>query len=214
MTSKERYEASRLLVDFIRDFGVLLEHQLGAIQFLMSKTVEEVMDHVKELGDKTHLEVNKSDEIIVGDTESDTKLASAAVESENQILKNQSIDEKEKSSILQNQMRRLGGTFSKKVEALSTLERELQKIIYSLVGSLSYDDVIGQRLAHIIDAIDTLNKGISEYVKNPSGRNDSRAVTYLRNKILTETYLRYTTEEEKEVFHRIFGRPKKVVSNG
>ena len=37
---------------------------------------------------------------------------------------------------------------------------------------------------------------------------DGVKVKMLRNKVLTEVYLSYSSEEEKEVFHKIFGYPR------
>jgi hypothetical protein len=98
--------------------------------------------------------------------------------------------------------------FSKHLEAISMLDANLQKVLSDVIGSVSVDDIIAQRLGHVIQSLQTLQVALAKFLVDYKTECSPEKVKLLRNKVLTEVYLSYSSEEEKEVFHKIFGYPR------
>lgn len=93
-----------------------------------------------------------------------------------------------------------GGSLSNKFSG------ELSDILMSMMGALSADDVIAQRLAHVVSGIQTFNVGMSYVLMDFDNRFNTAAVNRLTDDILKTTYRYYTTEEERDIFKTMFGK--------
>ncbi len=116
--------------------------------------------------------------------------------------------------LLESRLLRSSGVFSKHLEAVSRLDADLQGLVAKVMGSVSADDVIAQRLGHIITSMQTMHQALALFLNDYRKQCTPDGVKMLRNRVLTEVYLSYTAEDEREVFHKIFGQPreKKKVS--
>ncbi len=210
--SKDSITASKILVDFLRDFTLLTEQQLVSIRVLMEKTVADVMDSVMSMNNVATEKKVKANEILVKDKASQGFVSSSSKElekNETQILSGQSNDSLRKD-YLENKLMRTGGLFSKHMEAISGLDHDLQNIIAKIIGAVSVDDVIAQRLSHIISSMNNLQNELSELLVNFKQNARAESIKGFRNKVLTQVYLSYTSEDERLIFHRIFGHPKEM----
>ena len=177
---------AKILVDFIRDFTSLAECQLKAIREIMEDTVQEIMSSVGDLSNtatKSNL-IRQSEPATNGLTES------------------------QRGDSLEDHLRKSGGELSKQIEAMGHLNADIQAILAKVVGSVSMDDVLGQRLNHIINSIAVLRRGIREILSDLAAYRTQKAIKVFKNRILTDVYRSYTSEDEKEIFHKIFGQPK------
>jgi len=210
LENKDAFQAAKILVDFIRDFTFLSEKQLLAIRSLMEETVQDIMVSVNSMSCKADEKKSQATEVLVRDDEtSEFRYSSTKIKEEaDQLTKSDSLAKRRE--FLENQLRRSGGVFSKHMEALHSLDGEVQDILFRVMGAVSMDDVMGQRLTHVVSSLDLLKDGISEVIKNYDAYLRVKEIKLLRNRILTEVYRSYTTEEEKEIFHRIFGQPREV----
>lgn len=210
--SKDSMLASKLLVDFLRDFNLLTEHQLVAVRVLMENTVAEVMKSVTSINDVASQKKVKANEVLIKDKTSQDFVSSSSQElekNEKAILAGTSNDSVRKD-YLENKLMRTGGLFSKHMEAISGLDKDLQNIIAKIVGAVSVDDVIGQRLSHIISSMNELQTELSTLLANYRQNARADAIKLFRNRVLTQVYLSYTSEDERETFHKIFGHPKEM----
>lgn len=207
MESKESFLAAKILVDFIRDFTFLAEQQLLAIRGLMESTVEEIMTSVNNISSTADDHISQASKVMLKDDQTD-KFREVSTEEVDQKEAQLSSSRDEKRIALENQLRRSGGIFSKKMEALSTMDENVQDVLIKVVGAVSMDDVMGQRLSHVIHSIYLLRTGLARVVKNKGEFNTQKSVKQFRNELLTEVYRSYTAEEEKKIFHDIFGQPK------
>src|SRR6476620_3127154 len=103
--SKDSFIASKILVDFLRDFTLLTEQQLVSIRVLMERTVADVMDSVTSMSN---------------------------VADQKKILSQQS-DDSLRRDYLEDKLMRTGGLFSKHMEAISGLDRDLQNLIAKII---------------------------------------------------------------------------------
>jgi hypothetical protein len=210
--SKDSINASKILVDFLRDFTLLTEQQLVSIRVLMEKTVADVMDSVMSMNNVATEKKVKANEVLVKDKSSHSFVSSSSKElekNETQILSGQA-DDSLRKNYLENKLMRTGGLFSKHMEAISGLDHDLQNIITKIMGAVSVDDVIAQRLSHVISSMNHLQKELSQLLVNFKQNARAESIKGFRNKVLTQVYLSYTSEDERLIFHRIFGHPKEM----
>lgn len=186
MQNRESFQTAKSLVDFIRDFTSLSEAQLRAVRTIMEQTVQDVMNNVGDLSSTAVQPQNPCDS---DSPKSDGQHSAAVI-------------------ALENKLRTSGGKLAKQIEAMGSLDKEIQSILLRVVGSVSMDDVLGQRLNHVINSIAVVRRGIKKILLNTDSYNDQKSMKHLKNQILTEVYRSYTSEEEKEIFHKIFGHPK------
>lgn len=210
--NKDSLIASKILVDFLRDFTLLTEQQLVSIRVLMEHTVAEVMNSVTSMSDVASEKKVKANEVLIKDKTSQDFVSSSSQElekNEKQILSGQSNDSLRKD-YLENKLMRTGGLFSKHMEAISGLDHDLQNLIAKIIGAVSVDDVIAQRLTHIISSMNHLQSELSSLLGNFQQNARSESMKLFRNRVLTQVYLSYTSEDEKLIFHKIFGHPKEM----
>lgn len=196
MTARDRFPAAKILVDFMRDFTLLQEQQLVAVRRMMVQTVDNVMTSVHQLSDASDIKKRQANEILAkkATQESDETFSSAVPDLS--------------QDTLEDELRRTGSRFAKHLEAISTLDDAVKGILLQVVGVLSSDDVIGQRLQHIKSSLQEFNSGMSSFLEDPLHLQNQERIKKLRNEILTNVYLSYTSEAERMTFHRIFGHPK------
>lgn len=212
LESKDAIMGSKILVDFLRDFTQLTESQLVTIRAMMESTVAQVMDSITVMSNVATAKNTEANEVLVKDQNSQDFVASSSknLEQSEQTLLEGADDSSQRRSLLEAKLLRTGGIFTKHMEAISGLNGEVQNFIAKVVGAVSMDDVIAQRLSHIIISIQVLHRELSKLLINYREESRSTNIKQFRNRVLTQVYLSYTSEEEKEIFHRIFGHPKEV----
>lgn len=210
--SKDNFVASKILVDFLRDFTLLTEQQLVSIRMLMEKTVADVMNSVTSMSQVADEKKIKANEVLIKDKKSQDFVSSSSKElekNEQAILSGEATDSQRKD-YLENKLMRTGGIFSKHMEAISGLDRDLQNLIAQIIGAVSVDDVIAQRLSHIIAGMNHLQVELGTLLANYKLNARADAIKLFRNRVLTQVYLSYTSEDERLIFHKIFGHPKEM----
>lgn len=210
---KEEVQASKILVDFVRDFSLLTEQQILSVRKMMEQTVSEVMEHVTTMASAASSSQDKANELLVRDESRNGEFVSSnrsVVESKETELLKVERNEEIRKAYLEGQLMRSGGVFTKHLEALSRLNVDLQTLVSRVIGAVSIDDVIAQRLSHVISSVQELQDELVPLIAHHKDYNTTDAVKMFRNKVLTKVYLSYTSEDEKEVFHKIFGHPKEV----
>ncbi|HYX34031.1 MAG TPA: hypothetical protein VE954_13035 [Oligoflexus sp.] len=210
--SKDSFVASKLLVDFLRDFTLLTEQQLVSIRMLMEKTVADVMDSVTSMSQVADEKKIKANEVLIKDKKSQDFVSSSSKELEKDeiaILAPTSNDSLRKD-YLENKLMRTGGLFSKHMEAISGLDRDLQNMLAKIIGAVSVDDVIAQRLSHIIAGMNQLQVELATLLANFKLNARVESIKLFRNRVLTQVYLSYTSEDERLIFHKIFGHPQQI----
>ena len=209
---KEETIASKILIDFVRDFTHLTENQLSSVKKMMEDTVRSVMDSVMGMSESASNQKKKANEVLVHDAAQMSLVSSDRQEIEKREMQDigQDANEDLRKNTLENQMMRAGGTFSKHMEALSRTDGELQRLVLKVVGSVSNDDLMAQRLSHVISSLSILRSELCIVLSDYKKHNTPDSIKAFRNRVLSEVYLSYTAESEKEIFHQLFGHPKEI----
>jgi hypothetical protein len=219
MNKLEQITAARKLVEFVRAYTVLQEQQLNAIRVAMERLVVDVMGTIKDINHKTQAKSQGADVVLISASSNDSDPASDRTQPPIVFHKisGKSLEEYENiksgSGKVKDvdadsaRVRRIGGRFTKHMEALSTLDADLSDLMFRMMGALSGDDVIRQWLEHVMQGVEVLSASLSQLVENAESAFTERNVDTLKARILTDLYRSYTSEEEKQIFHGIFGRP-------
>jgi hypothetical protein len=229
MNKLEQIESARRLVEFVRSFTEMQELQLSSIRGSIEKLVEHVMISINDINKKTQQKAEEADQVLVTtcvnpdretqqllgvlQSEADAVFEKASgnrleqYESNRKIANGITQQETLANMAVEGKFRRLGGRFTKHMEALSTLDSELRDLLFGMMGALSGDDVIRQQLDHVIRGVESLSKALAGIVTSPDSTFNTKIVDSIKGRVLTDLYTSYTSESEKEIFHQIFGRP-------
>jgi hypothetical protein len=223
----ERNVASEFLVGFLSKFTLLIEHELLAIRQSVVSTVESVMEGIEaishtveknkndadELLEFTYLRPDAETEILLEDVQ---KLADELIEGvyrevsgkdsngEGEIAP-ETLTTSKPEVVVQNRLNRLHVKLDRSLGQLTKLDDSVSNSILSIVGALSAEDLIAQRLEHTILSLKSLQTGLSFLLIDFSERCKPDEVKRVTQSILTYTLRQYTTEEEKVRFLDIFG---------
>lgn len=220
--TETKSQASYEFIQFISSYTTMIEAHVVAVRKILEDTVGDVMQGVSEISDQTRLKKEEADSALFRVyTEPDKEEATALNEvqgSVDNIFKSASMsdreaqedaavnsqDQSDAASIIENKLRRVSGKFSKHMEALSTLDDNLKEQLITMMGALSNDDVIGQRLEHICKGIHALNVAISHVMADYLNRCVDSEILAVKDQVLSYVYATYTTEEEKRLHEHFF----------
>lgn len=232
--SGEKFSACRDLIEFLRLYTQVLERQLIEIRSVVVNAVVEVMDHIQNLSTTMEEKKQQAEEVLAStylNPDEGTRdlvasiqgavdeiLAKTKAESHlphsinNNIISMhdpvpEETDAESPEELLKNKLRRFGGLFSKHMEALSTLDDNVRDLLFSMMGFLSNDDVMAQKLDHIGRLLHGLQISLSYVLVDFDHRFNKQEIEKVKSDLLDFTYQQYTMEEERELFARVFGRP-------
>ncbi len=204
------------LVNFLRNYSEMQSKQLIDVQSSITELVDRVMSAVSNISSKTETKAKEADTVLVQvSTEPDSETAKLMGDLQNaadhvfEKASGKDVDAAAggaPSPDMENSLRRLGGRFTKHMEALSTLDNELKEVLFGVMGALSSDDVIRQRLEHVVKSTHILSDFFAQ-ISSESVMADINRAHEIRMRVLTDVYKSFTTEDEKEIFHAIFGKP-------
>lgn len=106
-------------------------------------------------------------------------------------------------------LQQISNLFSKDVEAVCAADKRLGQLLSSLMGVVSTDDIIQQRMNHVLFGVRRFNSALVAMIQGQQVMT-IEGVANFRNLVLSDVYQSYTTNEEREIFHQIFGRPKRI----
>lgn len=218
-------DSTAYLVGFLTNFTLLIERELQAIRETVVTTVEAVMQGVEDISvvveqnkleaenilEFTYLHPDQVTEGLMGDVQrvADDVIAkaNAGAGSPLQMPFTESAASASKSElVLESKLGQINRKLDESVGRLSKFDETVNSSVFSIVGALSSEDLIAQRLEHTILSLKSLQTGLSFILIDYEERCRSEEVERVVKSILTYTFRQYTAEEEKERFHAIFGK--------
>lgn len=206
--------ASRALISFVRSFTDLQEKHLRGIHQTMRETVEGVMQGIQQISDQTSQNKKKANEVLVStytNPDEDAQRAMHDVQdevervmAEAKLAKPKAPASSSPSDELSLKVRRSAGFFSKHMEALETLDGSLQELLLTMMGQLSRDDVISQRIEHVLMSLQGLQTSLTYILTDYENRCKDGDVQKFIADLKAYTLRSYTMEEEKKAFFEVF----------
>jgi hypothetical protein len=208
MLSDERKLVARELLQFLDKFFEVLGNQIGAIRDTMGGLAGDTMDRLMELSRNTEENMGRARQLLVKRSDEDQK--TARLIGEDQFFKStfaEAIDRDNSDStggnLAVDPVFKARDAMRQYMQQVGVLDNKLQASVMEMVGLLSSDDVMVQRLLHVEQGLMMLKSAIAQIV---SDFDDSMAIPQLMNilKGLDEgLYARYTIESEKQLHREI-----------
>jgi hypothetical protein len=194
----EKKIAARALVSFLAQYSQFLEELLGNARADMQETVERVMAEIFRLNATNEDKKKAADDVIALRRPNVTSGSYAEVFEHRQQVAQTTAPKDEYERELQTHMARLG-----------ELDKDLQSLIFGMLGALSADDVIGQRLAHVQQSLGQLRLGLASVIRDFDSYFEMLSIHQWGVDLAKDTFNRYTTEAEKDIFLKIYGKQPK-----
>jgi phage-related protein len=195
-------------MDFLISYTSLLEKEVNAILQLINGSVESMMSSVNDLSsdvernrkaadetlEQTYFKPDDQTKEVVNSLQDSVE---AVFEKAMANANNSSQHRQETSSDINEKMKLVEKHFSKHISALDQLDKRVQEILYRIIAALSSDDVISQRMEHCVFSLQLLEKTLNS--------NNSLNLQDLKEELTSAIYKKYTSEDEKALFHEVFG---------
>jgi hypothetical protein len=210
------------MVSFLRNYTEAMTLQIDAVQSQVDTSMLNVMQSLQELSASTEMkkaEAEKALEATYLDPDAGTALMVESIQkSTDDIFEQAQRDEQSNGATVPSSspedhtdnVRRMGGLFSKHMESISTMDDSVRELVLTMVGCLSSADIVKQRLDHISELMRAMNLGLGNVILDLDARLNERAIATFKDSLLDFTYKNYTTEEERAAFKQIFGAPPMV----
>jgi hypothetical protein len=210
---EEKQLASKLLVDFLTSYTSLIEQQLNGIRERMTATVESIMDGISRINTTADEKRKMADAILVKRSQSIS--TGKTFQGDDADFRNASAAElgwtaDKAASSLEARSTAAKERFTTHMNSLQSVDDEVRDILFAMMGALSADDVVGQRLEHVRLAITGLRSELGAVIVDFPSQFNVRGVKTLEKVLLTNMYRQYTMEEEKDVFREVFPERNKA----
>ena len=217
-------DASAYLVSFLARYTQLIEGQLLNIRETMVSTVENVMQgveglssatedrrqHAEKVLESTYVNPDMETEILIQDMQ---KVVDEIFdEMSSRHSKGQDIGplvSAEPEVLVRNRITRFAGKFTPEMDTLDNIDDELKNVIFGIIGALSSEDVISQKLDHVVMSMKILQTGLNYVLIDYDQRCSMDELSKVTNDIKNYTFRQYTAEDEKQRFLAIFPRESK-----
>jgi hypothetical protein len=219
-TSRDTMSASLIVVGFLQKYTESLSKQIEAVQEQMDISVSGVMTALQDLSASTE-DKKREAELVLEQTYLAPDANTSAMVDSIQKSADDIFEQATKSLSSPTSaspanidggadIRRMGGLFSKHMESMSTLDDSLKDIVLGMVGSMSNNDVVKQRLDHSMMSLRALHLGLANILVDLEGRLKVDVIRDFKENLLEYTYKSFTTEGERNAFKAIFGAPPSV----
>lgn len=214
-------QGSQDLIEFLDQFTGLLEYQLLQVRESLESTVSAIMEAVSGISEtvddgrrsaeesleKTYLKPDPETQVMVEDLQS--MIDEVFEQAQNH--KEEHVDCRDKSSIastpdilLQNRIQRFSQRFAREMDDLKTNDTKLSELIMGIVGALSSEDVMAQRIDHSILGLKVLQTGISYVLIDYETRCTVDHIAKIKSDMCLYMFKQYHSEEEKQEYYKFF----------
>jgi len=222
--SREQLDVNFQYVTFLSKYFSVMENQVSGCQEAIAASFSKVMSDVMSLSQTTvdgqSTAEKKLNEVYLGNSGGEMAGVIATAQASVDDLVAQAMASMEsgvpvetaskstpgtpKTDAESANSRKLASVYSKHMEALATMDDSVRDLVMKIMGALSADDVIGQRLDHAKMSIKSLCVSLDYVLIDVSRRFTLENVQRACDDLLHHTLNLYTTEEERDLFKKHF----------
>jgi hypothetical protein len=206
MAVPKQDDANHALVVFITQFISLLHGQIIGIKEEMATIVEEVMASVTSLNTTQAQKTRAATSILLkkeGNGEGFQEVSSSEKnQSEEEILKE---SQTKIDQLITTNVKTAGQHLKEHMQELKTLDETIESLMLTTIGVMSADDVIGQRLDHVTYALDLLGERLGHLMDHMDTQFTPQAIEAFGKQINQDVFRKYTMAEERDCFIKIQG---------
>lgn len=210
-------QATENLVQFISHFTGLLERQLEVIQGIMQQATESVMKGAMNIHSLACTSKENAESLMVKImTEPDPGTSSMINDLQNAVTDvfeaaSQKISEgrdayEVETSLADKLAQQLANVDTSLLpqENMKEIAQNVQNMIIEMMATLSAEDVMVQRIDHVVLALKGLETTLNYILLDYHQRGSQEHLHLLMNDLKKYTFKQYTSEEEKEEFFEFF----------
>ena len=192
---RETHKACADMLIFMADFSTLINSHINAVRSLLLSTVDQAMSGVMAINNAVDVNLRKSEELLVLDRETRGFVQKSAKE----------FDPKLSDSVAR--LKQVNITFSDHMAELSRLDESVRAFLNAIMGGLSVDDVVRQRLEHVSTSLGAMNFGVRKVlIEFSSGRKiTDDFLEAVQFEMMSKMFMAFTMEDEKKQFGKVFG---------
>ncbi len=217
MSDKE--DASAYLVSFLASYTQLIEGQLLNIRETMVSTVETVMQgvagistttenrrqHAEKVLESTYVNPDMETEILIQDMQKVVdEIFEEVSDRHSRGQDTEHLVSAEPEVLVRNRINRFAGKFTTEMGTLNAVDDQLKDVIFGIIGALSSEDVIAQKLEHVVMSLKILQTGLNYVLIDYDQRCTVEELEKVTSDIKSYTFRQYTAEDEKQRFLAIF----------
>jgi hypothetical protein len=188
-------KASAEMMTFLRDYSQLLDQHITTVRKILLTTVDQAMAGVAAINAAADRKLKMADEVLVKDQ------TSAFVSKSAKDLDVTYKDPAEKVKLVNE-------TLSAHMSGLSNLDESVRGFLFAIMGGLSMDDVVRQRMEHLTSSLVAMRDGVQKVIDQYSSAAvvSDDFINSVQHEMLVKMYKSYTMEDEKKVFSKVFGK--------
>lgn len=206
------------LVEFLSKYCELIERQLSTVSCSLATTVEQVMEGVANMNsntlkaqktveralEETYLSPNTESQLVFNHIDASTSRLLSELESPIVSKDDHDCRTVGREDDLLRRVKACDDTFSKNMLELKELDDDLRVIMLGIVGALSAEDVIAQKLNHIIMALKVLQIGLSYTLIDFDSRSTKQEIRKMILDVQKYTLQQFVSQDEKNQYYQIF----------
>ena len=206
---QERRMASREMMSFLTLYTQMLELQLEAVKKHMDTTTKELMDGISEISRTQSSNKMKASAVLLQENNGENESSQFTEQSSKERDREEQKEIRSKIASgglgVSNEVKSAGVELKGHMQHLTNLDAKLQDMLLTMVGTLSTEDVVGQRLSHAISAIGYLNRGLVGLVGDFDSKFKIEHIEKMTRSLEKKVTKSYTMEAEKGVYEKVFG---------
>lgn len=203
------------LIAFLGSYSLLLEQHLVGVRVLMSGAVEQVMagiSQISELTEAARKSVEAELESVYLNPDGETQaLLQSVQDAAAQVIAGGAAASVVAAGTKMPNNNQTSGRFGKKIDSLQTLDDKVSELLLTIIGSVSADDVIAQRIEHICNSLNAMQIGLANMLLDFENKLNISEISKFKTDLKRYTRLQYTMEEEHQEFLSVFAEDKALV---
>jgi hypothetical protein len=186
-------------MEFLSSYSKLLSAHLTDLHKEMETAVLDVMNQVDSISKSSESHTKQANQVLTSEN-GESKQVDAREKIREELLK---VDGKKVQDQMSEALVAAGNRLKVEMELLGHIDENIKDSIFKIMGFMSNDDVVRQRLEHIGHALEAMQASISELYSQ--GAEFTTENVLASNKRLSEKVLKsFTMEEERIQFNKIF----------
>jgi CII-binding regulator of phage lambda lysogenization HflD len=187
------------LLKFITNYTTLLSKQLIEVHKEMEGAVESIMEGINNISNEADQQTKNADTVLVGNESTEKVDGKELSEAEKNKIKELSQNVSINKNVVE-----AGNQLKKYMDGLHDLDSTVQQAIFSMMGKMSTDDVVRQKVEHIAYECGELAKTLTDIYSDVETKLVPEKVVSIEDELLKKIQDSFTMETEKEMYSKVF----------
>jgi len=194
-----RHQLKQEFLDFLATYTHMLTDHLKSLQIEMEEAVVDVVKQVELISDTSNEQAGNAVKILSGDNGGFKSVnAQQKTQSELSLAESKKLDERVDKSIV-----KAGNKLKADMALLGQVDEKIKASVFNIIGLVSNDDVVRQRLEHVGLASVALQAAIEDIYTNHENISVDLIEKQIRD-LNDKVFKSFTMEVERSEFKKVF----------